>query len=76
MLSCGVVERQAILHCSLVTTNGIRAKFPTPMWGSVSFDPVGGVNSFGPAILWDTTRALCLHGGCLSHPTSDRGETF
>ena len=43
-----------------------QSQSPTPMWGSVPF---------GPSIPWDTTRTLCLHGGCLSHLTSDRGET-
>ena len=37
----------------------------------VLFGPVRSVCPFGPAISWDTTRTLCLHGGCLSHPTSD-----
>ena len=31
-----------------------QSRSPTPMWGSVPF---------GPAIPWDTTRTLCLHGG-------------
>ena len=33
------------------------------MWGSVSFDLIGGVCPFGPAILWDTIRMLYLHEG-------------
>ena len=42
----------------------------TPIWGSVPF---------GPTMPWDIMRTLYLHGGggggCLSHPTSDKGET-
>ena len=45
--------------------------------GVGGFWPYRGIRLFGLAILWDTMRTLCLHGGngrrCLWHPTSDRG---
>ena len=34
-----------------------QSRSPTPMWGFV------WLCLFGPAIPWDTTRTLCLHGG-------------
>ena len=52
-----------------------QSRSPTSMWGSVLFGPIGGVYLFGIIIPWDTMRTLCLHRGCLSHPTLDRGET-
>ena len=44
-----------------VVINGIRAD-PQPRCGGL-FGSVRGVCLFGPAIPWDTTRTLCLHGG-------------
>ena len=36
---------------------------------------VGDVCPFGPVILWNITRTLCLHGG-VSYLISDKEETF
>ena len=46
------------------------------LWYGGLFGSVRRVCLFDPTIPWDITRALCLHGGCLCHPTSDRGEVL
>ena len=57
----GVAQSGQYLHgWEWVITNGIRAD-PRPRCGGL-FGPVKGVCLFGPAIPWDTTRTLCLHG--------------
>ena len=35
----------------------------------------GGVCPFSSSIPYDTMRTLCLHEGCLLHPTLDREES-
>ena len=54
-----------------------------PDVGVYSVCPIGGVCSFNPAIPRDTTSTLCLYGGgggggggCLSHPISNKRETY
>ena len=57
-----------------VVINGIRAD-PQPRCGGL-FGSVRGVCLFGPAIPWDTTRTLCLHGGVFVMSHIGQGNKF
>ena len=57
-----------------VVINGIRAD-PQPRCGGL-FGSVRGVCLFGPAIPWDTTRTLCLHGGVFVMSHIGQGRKF
>ena len=57
-----------------LVTNGIKVVPRHRCGGLFLLASYGVVCPFGHIISWDTTRTLCLHERCLSHPTSDKGE--